>query len=313
MHDKIVEAFFREHTRNLGGVMSYKEQTNPSTRSKYLSAARRFLSKRSSVDTNNRHDTRTTGNQAEKYQRIPSHPLSAARRATWMSEGIGPAAVSDPFDGGAQHSNSFARSPTPYPHHQYPQQQQAQQQRGGSVRVDEEIMDLEQGGGERTTSFRSDSDAEDEKRGADEVERKSEDGSLNDTDFEAEQSPDAPGDEANSPFIDTHMDKLSDLGEDTGSAYRAGSFERFWQRHCEKYSKIANRLFHSGTSLMLVSTAIYMYAWFENSYQSTTGAKIGVIILGFALIFGLLISVFMKDDPSSIMRTVGGRSNRKHE
>eukprot|EP01041_Mallomonas_annulata_P002558 gene2558-4994_t len=80
---------------------------------------------------------------------------------------------------------------------------------------------------------------------------------------------------------------------------RPGTFEHFWLHHCERQGRVATWLFYSGTGFMLISVAVYMYAWFSNTYKSQTGAVLAVIFLGLALVTGLSVAYFMEDEPDA--------------
>mmetsp|Transcript_5317 Transcript_5317/g.5474 ORF Transcript_5317/g.5474 Transcript_5317/m.5474 type:complete len:408 (-) Transcript_5317:127-1350(-) len=85
----------------------------------------------------------------------------------------------------------------------------------------------------------------------------------------------------------------ADADKDT----RPGTFEHFWLHHCERQGRVATWLFYAGTAFMLISVAVYMYAWFTYTYKSPTGALLAVIFLGISLVIGLSVAYFMDDEP----------------
>lgn len=72
------------------------------------------------------------------------------------------------------------------------------------------------------------------------------------------------------------------------------SFESFWERYCEKANDWAVRTFYGGTSLMLCSTILWMWAQFIIQYGSFYGGLAGIIPIGLSLPIGIYLNVFLR-------------------
>ena len=78
---------------------------------------------------------------------------------------------------------------------------------------------------------------------------------------------------------------------------RAGMFFNFWWQDGELQGRVAVALFHAGSALMLLSIALYVYAWFDEEYDSPVGARIGAVLIGLAFVLGVLVTICLRDQP----------------
>jgi len=88
--------------------------------------------------------------------------------------------------------------------------------------------------------------------------------------------------------------------DNVSNVYRISSsamFFNFWWQDGELQGRIAVAMFHAGSALMLLSIALYVYAWFDEEYGSPVGARIGIILVGLAFIFGVLVTLCLRDQP----------------
>lgn len=79
-------------------------------------------------------------------------------------------------------------------------------------------------------------------------------------------------------------------------------FKRFWDESCEFWWMLAIWFFYGGSLNLLLALMVFMWAEFVIYYNCILGAIIGVVLLGFILIVGVLIVFIMRRKDAELNR-----------
>ena len=123
------------------------------------------------------------------------------------------------------------------------------------------------------------------------------------------------------------------LAYDLTNEYRM-SFQKYWNENCRTLGNLSLIFFYLGTSLMLISTMIFMWAYFHKSYKSPAAALVSTIIILVSLIVCLFLAIYLRYYDNSVKklraqmdeetnalskeydstrRKFGQRNNRRHQ
>lgn len=80
-------------------------------------------------------------------------------------------------------------------------------------------------------------------------------------------------------------------------------FKRFWDESCEFWWMLAIWFFYGGSLNLLLALMVFMWAEFVIYYNCILGAIIGVVLLGFILIVGVLIVFIMRRRDAELNRS----------
>ena len=87
------------------------------------------------------------------------------------------------------------------------------------------------------------------------------------------------------------------------------SFEQFWKLNCSFFGDLAVIMFYCGATNLLFAIMLFMWAQFYTNYSSVVGAIIAVVLIGVALITGLMLPLIIKNQqmPNGVKRALDSR------
>lgn len=104
-------------------------------------------------------------------------------------------------------------------------------------------------------------------------------------------------------------ERMELLAIDLNHAYRI-SFQRYWQKRCKTMGNSCLVCFYIGTTLLMITTMLYMYGSLTQNYHSLIAACVAIITIGISLIISLSIAIYLRHiDPSISEITKQGKED----
>ena len=72
------------------------------------------------------------------------------------------------------------------------------------------------------------------------------------------------------------------------------TFDNYWNNYCNFHHQVGVLLFYFGTGLLLIALMIYNWAYFTYTYELASGGIVSAVIIGSALILGILFRFSFK-------------------
>lgn len=76
------------------------------------------------------------------------------------------------------------------------------------------------------------------------------------------------------------------------------SFQKFWDDSCKYWAEVALLFFYAGSLNLLLALTIFMWSYFKLRYNSIVSAIIGISLVAFALVVGIVLVVYLKHQNS---------------
>lgn len=96
-------------------------------------------------------------------------------------------------------------------------------------------------------------------------------------------------------------ERMELLAIDLNNEFRV-SFQKYWNDNCRILGNMSLLFFYIGTSLMLVSTMIFMWSYFTENYNSPVAAIISTVTILISLLICLAVAIYLRYFDQSIER-----------
>lgn len=94
-------------------------------------------------------------------------------------------------------------------------------------------------------------------------------------------------------------ERMELLAVDMNNQYRV-SFQHYWNERCRMLANATLILFYTGTSLLLVTTMVYMFGYLMDNYNSQIAAIVAIVTIGSSLLISLALAVYLRYFDKSI-------------